>query len=685
MSVLRFFPIRIYCLLLPLCFLFVLGGCIPKENIPLHSGLRPVKPVSSLPSLFPEIEESLEAAQSGVPPEVVGDDSEDSVEAVGASIDEPPMSPPEPEQTVAQEVKDLESLGKWEEGTSTKEAAAVITYDFPVTINRQVEYYLDFFQNKHRKTFERWLARSSRYLPMIQNELREAGLPQDLAYLAMIESGYNDGAYSKARAVGMWQFIKGTGRKYGLLINSNVDERRDPVKATKAAVSYLSDLYQEFDSWYLAVAGYNAGEGKIRRAIKKYDTTNFWDLAQGRFLKLETKRYVPKLIAAIILARDPEKYGFTDIEYQEPLAYDVVEVPRWTALRAVALAAEMDPEDLRLLNRELRKPFTPPDFSSYALKVPPGKKVQVEQNLPRVRAVVTTNFKTHKVREGESLTSVCRQYGLSKTVILKANNLRAAKLQAGHRLRIPFQTTDYELLPEGVNTPNRLVADSAGGDFILHKIRPGDTVSGLAKLYNVPAHLIAGWNDLQDISRIRAGQQLAIYVRRGEEPDAGVAPVLAKMENTEVVRPEVRKKKVVDGGSPDLENGPGTLATSAVAPGNATYYQVRRGDSLWTISKRFQVSIADIRRWNGLDKTTLIHPETNLVVGADAAAPAGKGEEGRSGKITYYQVRGGDSLWTIARRFNLTTDEIKQWNNLKTNLIHPGNRLLLKLEPDAGA
>ena len=431
---------------------------------------------------------------------------------------------PEPEKTKAQELKDLELLGKWEQGVPAVEYSdQKVEYDFPVTINRQVQYYLDFFTGKHRKSFSVWLSRSGRYLPMIQEHLRAAGLPEDLVYLAMIESGYNERAYSRAKAVGVWQFIKPTGRNYGLVINSYVDERRDPIKSTQAATSYLSELYNEFDSWYLAVAAYNAGEGKIRRAIKKYNTTDFWEIAEGKYLKLETKRYVPKLIAAIIIAKEPEKYGFDNIVYEPPLAYETVEVPRWTSFKAVALACDLGPDELKRYNNELRKEFTPPDRASYPFKVPSGKKADVEKNLPRVQAVVSTGFKTHKVKNGETLNAVCKKYGLTKTVVLKSNNLRSGGLQAGQRLRIPYQTITYEMLPEGSVAKGYMVAEAGGGNFILHKVRPGQTVSELARLYNVPVYLIAAWNDLNDISKIRAGQQLVFYVQDSGTKVAGVS------------------------------------------------------------------------------------------------------------------------------------------------------------------
>ena len=632
---------------------------------------------------------------------------------------------PEPEKTKAQELKDLERLGKWELGVPAVEYSdEKVKYDFPVTINRQVQYYLDFFTGKHRKSFSLWLSRSGRYLPMIQEHLRATGLPEDLVYLAMIESGYNERAYSRAKAVGVWQFIKSTGRNYGLVINSYVDERRDPIKSTQAAASYLSELYTEFGSWYLAVAAYNAGEGKIRRAIKKYNTTDFWEIAEGKYLKLETKRYVPKLIAAIIIAKEPEKYGFDNIVYEPPLAYETVEVPRWTSFKAVALACDLDQDELKRYNNELRKEFTPPDRASYLFKVPAGKKADAEKNLPRVQAVVSTGFKTHTVKNGETLSAVCKRYGLTKTVVLKSNNLGSAGLQSGQRLRIPYQTITYEMLPEGSVAKGYLVAEAGGGNFILHKVRPGQTVSELARLYGVPVYLIAAWNDLHDISKIRAGQQLVFYVQDSGTKVAAVSqasgstvPQFNPSRNKEAVKDEPVKSQqarvklaaeredlrdsgsgnyyVVKGGDSlweiarqfDLDSKEliriNDLATNVIYPGDRLlvtadsksrakefYYQVRSGDSLWSIARNHNISPEEVKRWNSLKNNT-IHPGNRLLLKlADTGEPMSN---------TYYQVRSGDSLWSIARNHNISPEEIKKWNNLKNNTIHPGNRLLLIL------
>ena len=488
------------------------------------------------------------------------------------------LTVPEPDLTADEEIRELKELGDWQEETAeSAEVPAEITYDFPVVINKQVEFYLDFFTRKHRRTFQRWLQRSGRYVPMIKEKLARAGMPLDLAYLPMIESGYSLTAYSRARAAGPWQFIRSTGRHYGLAINSYVDERRDPEKATDAAIAFLSELHERFNSWELSVAAYNAGAGKISKGIRRYKTNDFWELASKRFLRLETKRYVPKLIAAIIIARNPEKYGFTNIKYDPPLEYDTVEVPRWTSLKAVTVACSVKLEELRQLNRQLRRQITPPDQASYLLKVPKGMKQTVEANLPKVHATVTTHYKTHIVAQNDTLTRICRKYNINKTTLLKVNDLRSSKLARGQRLRIPYQITNYVLWDK--ETP----ASEKGSHLVLHKIKPGETISIIARQYNVPPHMIASWNGLKNIHKIRAGQQLALYLDKSGQPI--------------VISARAHKKPHIAGKKTNTR----------------TSYTVRKGDTLWAIARRYKVKAAEIKKWNNL-KTNTIHPGVELLL-----------------------------------------------------------------------
>jgi len=375
---------------------------------------------------------------------------------------------------VSPEIRELSQLSAWDTLPLLDAEEEAAPYDFPLAMNNQVEYYLDYFQNRHRKTFAKWLARSSRYLPMIKKELSLAGLPEDLAYLPMIESGFNTTIASRASAVGTWQFMRATGKSYGLTVNKYVDERCDPVKSTKAAVAYLSNLYKQFDSWHLAVAAYNAGEGTIKRAMKQSDTDDFWEIAKSQYIYSETKLYVPQLIAAIMIAKDPEKYGFDDIDYDEPLDYETVQVPRGTPIKAVAVACNLPDEEILALNRHLSKAITPPSEANYPLRVPPGKKDLVVENLPKVRPVTVTEFNTHVVKRGETLTTIRRKYKLSKTTLLKANNLEQERLSLGQHLRIPYRTTTYRLSDEPLHL------DRAGAGIPLFSIRtePAETRTG---------------------------------------------------------------------------------------------------------------------------------------------------------------------------------------------------------------
>jgi len=220
---------------------------------------------------------------------------------------------------------------------------------------------------------------------MIKGVFEEYGLPEDLAFLAMIESGFNNKATSPAAACGMWQFIKGTGLRYGLTIDSYVDERRDPEKATRAAAKYLLDLYKQFGSWYLAAASYNCGEGRVQRELNQSNHKNFWELSANMCLPTETKNYVPQMIAATIIAKNPEKFGFKNVPYQAPMKVDKTQVNEPTSLKAVAFAINMQTEDIQIVNPELLRGVTPPDSSNYTLNLPPNSKELFNKNITLAR------------------------------------------------------------------------------------------------------------------------------------------------------------------------------------------------------------------------------------------------------------------------------------------------------------
>jgi membrane-bound lytic murein transglycosylase D len=323
-------------------------------------------------------------------------------------------------------------------------------FDIPIVVNDQVEHCIVLFQTRIRDKFVTWLARSGKYIPLMRNLLKEQGLPEDLVYMALIESGFDPYAYSRSKAVGPWQFIYRTGKRYGLRVNWWVDERRDPEKSTIAAAKYLKDLYEMFACWYLAAAGYNAGEYRIIRAMKRFRTEDFWTLTKHQYLKRETKNYVPLMIAAALVAKDPEKYGFTDIEYQEPLRYEKVKVPELTDLSYIAKACEISLEEIKDLNPELQRGVTPPNEPEYEIKIPFVKKDLFTKNFEVLQPLEKFQFKTHLVKKGETLKGIARLYRVDLDPLLEINYLKkTSPLSKGMDLLIPL-SKDEEIKPLAV-------------------------------------------------------------------------------------------------------------------------------------------------------------------------------------------------------------------------------------------
>ncbi len=485
-----------------------------------------------------------------------------------------------------EELAALNETGTWEDNSLSNNVPLSddVFFDFPVVFNNKVDMYLKLFQNKQRPQFSRWLARSAMYRPMMEKELEKAGLPKDLVYLAMIESGYNELACSSAKAIGLWQFMQATGKQYNLHIDQYVDERRDPLKSTMAAASYLSDLYREFGDWHLAVAAYNGGPGTIRGGLRKHKVDNFWDLAGKDYLHLETKRYVPKLIAALLIAKEPEKYGFTDIPYFEPLRYDTLAVGPGMSLEAIALISDSTIKEIKKLNQELKLGKTPLNRDQYEVRIPQETAEIAMKNLSRLHSIVSTGYKSHKVKKGDTLSSISKRYNINKTTLLKVNDLHNSKLANGRNLRIPYNTIVYQLLPEG--TSQAIAAYK--NNLILHKVKQGDSLSRISKQYNVPQELIVGWNGLKNAHSIRAGQQLALYIDNG-----GTRKTKELIGEVASVTADKKKSKI------------------SISEAAYEWYNVQNGDTLWTISRKFSTSTTDIKKLNNL-KSNLIHPGSQL-------------------------------------------------------------------------
>ncbi|HVG02136.1 MAG TPA: transglycosylase SLT domain-containing protein [Nitrospira sp.] len=325
-------------------------------------------------------------------------------------------------------------------------------YDVPIVLDPSVQGHIRFFNVAIRSRFEQWLIRLSQYRPLVDSIFSEFHLPSDLVYLSLVESGFNPHAYSRARAAGPWQFMKGTAKVYGLRVDSYVDERRDPVKSTVAAARYLRDLYDLFGTWPLAMAAYNAGEGKVMRALHTAQAESFSDIAKTRLIRRETKEYVPRFMAATIIAKNPDRYGFpqTDIRLHE---FEEVVVRRPVHFKAIANLTGISYQDLKFLNPELRRDATPPDDAEYHLKVPVGTRDKVERLLDRapthkfaplpipvkvrqVKSETPESGHWYRVRVGDSLEKIAKRFKISVKALKNNNNLTGPTIKAGTRLVI---------------------------------------------------------------------------------------------------------------------------------------------------------------------------------------------------------------------------------------------------------
>jgi len=301
-----------------------------------------------------------------------------------------------------------------------------------------VQRHINYFTGKIKERFSIWLARSGKYLELMKSILKENNVPEDIVFLPLIESGFNANAYSPARAVGYWQFIASTAKNYGLEINWWKDERKDPVKSTIAAANYLKDLYKMFGSWNLAMAAYNAGEGKIQRALDKSNADDFWSLLSTRYIRNETKDYVPKFIAASMIATNPQKFGFGNLEYHEPLNYDLVTVKSPVDLEVIAEASETSVETIKELNPELRRWCTPPYMPEYTLRIPKGKKEIFQQNISQIPEDRRFVLDKYTVKKGDTFKKIAKKTGVPEEVIFDLNDMEnIMPLKEGKTVYIP--------------------------------------------------------------------------------------------------------------------------------------------------------------------------------------------------------------------------------------------------------
>lgn len=305
-------------------------------------------------------------------------------------------------------------------------------------IEHKVGRNIRFWMTRGRRSFQKWLNSSARYLPLMKKILKEEGLPEDLALLPLIESGFNVHARSYRRAVGLWQFVAPTARHYGLRVNRWIDERKDPEKSTRAAARYIKDLYKAFGTWPLALASYNAGKGRVHKALRHSRTSSFWGLRYSRYLKRETKNYVPRFMAALVIMKDPERFGFV-IPDPMSFSYDRVSVPGGMDLRNIAEMAGIKYKTLKRLNPQLRTHLTPPDEKTYILRFPAGTGERFVKNFHHLPSRSNLVYKEYRIRRGDTVYDIARKYRVSMKAIRHVNRLNHRyTIVAGKVLFIPI-------------------------------------------------------------------------------------------------------------------------------------------------------------------------------------------------------------------------------------------------------
>src|SRR6516162_607479 len=379
-----------------------------------------------------------------------------------------------------------------------EEAAKSVSHDLPLAVNDEVLSFLNFFQTpKGRDIVENGLRRGGRYRDMILRVLKEEGLPQDLIYLAQAESAFQPLALSRAGARGIWQFVAYRGQQYGLRHTWWIDERQDPEKATHAAAQHLRDLYGLFGDWYLTMAAYNCGPGNVQKAIERTGYADFWELYKRKALPLETKNYVPIIIALTLIAKDAAHYNI-QADPEAPVPTDAVKPGRPIDLRLVAETIDVDLETLRALNPSLLRMATPDD-PAFELHLPQGTGEKFTSQIAAIPPDKWISWRRHRVEAGETLASIAKKYRVTVAAIADANNIeRPAALEPGTKLTIPAMQPATE-------TKRLLVS---------YRVRRGDTLAGIADRFNVDSEDVRRWNRLKS-NRVSRGMVLRIYTVGG--------------------------------------------------------------------------------------------------------------------------------------------------------------------------
>jgi membrane-bound lytic murein transglycosylase D len=441
-----------------------------------------------------------------------------------------------------------------------------VSHDLPLTVNDPVLAYLNYFKTPRGSAIvETGLRRAGRYREMVRRVLKEEGLPQDLIYLAQAESAFQPQAVSKAGARGMWQFMSFAGRKYGLQKTWWVDERQDPEKATRAAARDLRDLYNQFGDWYLAMAAYNSGAGAVQHAVERTGYADFWELYHRNVLPRETQNYVPIILALALVSKDPARYGI-EFDAEPALTADTVKPGQAIDLRLAAETIDADLESLRSLNPELLRLVTPPD-PEFVLRLPEGTAERFFAEIAAIPPEKWVSWRRHKVEQGETLSSIAKQYRVSSAEVADANGLAAgATLDEGQKLIIPAAAR----------------SEASTGKLIRYRVRRTDTIATIADEFDVTPAELRKWNHLK-ANHVARGVSLRIY-------PGGMAPAPQLQAKTKEAAPAATAS--------ENRSGPENPSVMEARPNSAVVHHVKAGETLWSIARAYQTTVEAIQAGN---------------------------------------------------------------------------------------
>ena len=464
--------------------------------------------------------------------------------------------------------------------------------DLPLMMTDQVAGYISYFSNRGRGTFERAFARSGRYHGMMVKILKEEGVPQDLIYLAQAESGFHPLAVSRAGARGIWQFMGSRARGYGLQRSLWVDERQDPEKSTRAAAHHLKDLYNQFGDWYLAMAAYNSGPGRVQAAVKRTGYADFWELYRRNVLPKETRNYVPIILAVTIMTKNLSQYGFDDVSMDGSAAYDKVTISYPVDLRLVAECVDATPAQLQELNPSLLR-MTTPKVGSFELHLPAGTKDQYQTAIAAIPNDMRLWWRYHKVQSGDTLASLGRSYHVTAKSIATANQLDGTELQAGAKVLIPVAVGKHP------------VSDNAtySRRITRYKVHRGDTVETVAENFGVSAQMVRRWNGLHGGDSLRGRKVLALHL-----------PVSPSSEPATASKSTAHARKPAQTATAKVPGAKSVRAVDEDTSGQAAVlrHTVKTGETLYSIATTYKTTVAALKRNNG--NVAVLHPGMILVV-----------------------------------------------------------------------